>query len=223
MKTTQKLICLLAVLCSTVTFAQENREVSKEEKLWMDYMTPGKAHKELAMSDGMWTEDMLMWMAPNTEPMKSTATVMNKMIMGGRYQQGTHRGTFMGMPFEGMSLVGYDNAKQTYVSTWVDNMGTGMMLMEGTWNEDLKGIEFKGMGVDPEVGKDVPMRQIYVIRDADTHVMEMFKPGKDGNEFKCMEITMKRKKMQQPDAVKEAPIKPAPPKTAPPKQPAPKK
>ncbi|MBK9333372.1 MAG: DUF1579 family protein [Ignavibacteria bacterium] len=30
--------------------------------------------------------------------------------MGGRYQQGKHTGDMMGMPFEGMSLLGYDNA-----------------------------------------------------------------------------------------------------------------
>jgi hypothetical protein len=35
------------------------------------------------------------------------------------------------MPFEGISTLGYDNAKKTFFSTWIDNMGTGMMVMEG--------------------------------------------------------------------------------------------
>lgn len=27
------------------------------------------------------------------------------------------------MPFEGISTLGYDNAKKTFFSTWIDNMG----------------------------------------------------------------------------------------------------
>lgn len=34
------------------------------------------------------------------------------MIFGGRYQLSNYKGNFMGMPFEGMSIMGYDNAKK---------------------------------------------------------------------------------------------------------------
>jgi hypothetical protein len=221
MKTTQKLICMLAVLCSTATFAQEKKEMPSEmEKAWMEYMTPGKTHKELASAEGMWTEDLVMWMTPDAPPMKNTATVINKMIMGGRYQQGTHRGTFDGMPFEGMSIVGFDNAKQSYVSTWIDNMGTGLMYMEGKWNEDLKGVEFKGMSVDPMTGKDMPVREIYRVESPDKHMLEMYMTTAEGKEYKSMEITMMRKKMSNPAPIKDAPVKPSPTKNPPPKQPA---
>jgi hypothetical protein len=40
--------------------------------------------------------------------------------------------------------MGYDNAKKKFVSTWIDNMGTGMMTAEGEWNPSKKSIEFKG-------------------------------------------------------------------------------
>ncbi len=36
----------------------------------------------------------------------------------------------MGMPFEGMGIDGYDNLAKQYVSTWVDNMGTGIMNID---------------------------------------------------------------------------------------------
>jgi hypothetical protein len=32
--------------------------------------------------------------------------------------------------------------QKNYVSTWVDNMGTGIMYLEGKWRDDIKGIEF---------------------------------------------------------------------------------
>ena len=55
-------------------------------KAWMAYMTPGEMHQMLAKDDGEWNEEITMWMAPGAPPSKSTATAVNKMIMGGRYQ-----------------------------------------------------------------------------------------------------------------------------------------
>ena len=31
--------------------------------------------------------------------------------------------------FKGMSIDAYDNVKQKFVSTWIDNMGTGVMMI----------------------------------------------------------------------------------------------
>ena len=51
--------------------------------------------------------------------------------LGGRYVIGKFAGTMMGQPFEGMSTMGYDNAKKMFTSTWVDNMGTGIVHYDG--------------------------------------------------------------------------------------------
>ena len=164
------------------------------EKAWMEYMTPGTSHQLLAKGDGEWTGEMTMWMAPDAPPMKSTTTNTNKMIMGGRYQVSTHKGDFMGQPFEGISTTGYDNAKKMFVSSWVDNMGTGMMNMEGTWDEATKTISFKGRIICPGNGKECDVRETYKIVDDNTHVMEMYGPDmKTGKEYKNMVITFKRK------------------------------
>lgn len=31
-----------------------------------------------------------------------------------------------------MSLLAYDNARKLFISTWIENVGTGMMVLEGT-------------------------------------------------------------------------------------------
>ncbi len=162
------------------------------QQAWMTYMTPGDIHKMLAESDGEWNEDITMWMAPGAPPTKSTATAVNKMIMGGRYQQSMHTGNFNGMPFEGMSLLGYDNAKKVFMSSWVDNMGTGIMQMEGTWDPNTKTINFSGSTIDPMTGKEMKVRETYKIVDKNTHMMEMFMT-QDGKESKSMEIKFTRK------------------------------
>jgi hypothetical protein len=170
----------------------KNASMEAGEKAWMEYMTPGMAHQMLAKSDGEWQEEITMWMAPNTEPMKNTATATNKMILDGRYQQSIHKGTFNGMPFEGIGLTGFDNAKKVYMSTWIDNMGTGIMYSEGKWDDAKKMIEFKGSGIDPMTGKEMKVRQTLKIVDDNTHMMEMFS-YQDGKEFKTMEIKLTRK------------------------------
>jgi hypothetical protein len=162
-------------------------------KAWQAYMTPGKFHQMMAKDDGSWNEEITMWMDPSAPPSKSTATAENKMIMGGRYQESVHKGNFDGMPFEGRSILGYDNARKMYVSSWIDNMGTGIMYMEGKWDDKLKGIVFKGKSVDPMTGKEMMVREVFRIIDDNTQVLEMY-DNKMGKEMKTMEIKFTRNK-----------------------------
>lgn len=164
-------------------------------KSMMEYGTPGQQQAMLAKADGNWTGETTMWMAPDAPPMKSTGTSFNKMIMGGRYQQSTFKGNFMGQPFEGTSTTGYDNAKKVFVSSWIDNMGTGIMNMEGPWDEASKSISFKGKVICPANGKECDMRETFRMIDDNTQVMEMYGPDmKTGKEYKNMEIKFTRKK-----------------------------
>lgn len=163
-------------------------------KAWMDYATPGSMHSMLAKDDGTWTVETTMWMSPDAPPSKSTGVATNKMIMGGRYQQSTFKGNFDGMPFEGISTLAYDNAKKIFVNTWIDNMGTGIMSMEGTYDSANNQINFNGKSTDPTTGKDCVIRQTFKVVDENTQHMEMFATYPGGKEYKTMELTYKRKK-----------------------------
>jgi hypothetical protein len=186
----------VASATTTNTEAKPEAEPDSATKMknWQAYMTPGEAHKMMAAMEGEWTGDITMWMKPGAEPMKSTATAVNKMIMGGRYQLSTHKGDFGGMPFEGQSTLAYDNAKKTYISTWIDNMGTGIMVMEGTYDSTTKTTTTKGRMVNPENFKEMDVRETYQIIDENTHMMSMYCNGYDGKEYKNMEIKFTRKK-----------------------------
>jgi hypothetical protein len=163
-------------------------------KNWEMCMTPGKEHAMLAKSNGTWTTEVTTWMDPAKPPMTSKGTTVNKMILGGRYQESTNSGSMMGMPFEGKGTTGYDNAKKVFVSTWVDNMGTGIMTMEGPWDEASKSITMKGKSMDPMTMKEQDYKEIFKIIDDNTQMMEMYGPGPDGKENKMMEIKYTRKK-----------------------------
>lgn len=180
---------------STATEAWKPVDSATANKAWMDYATPGDMQKMLAKSDGMWIGETTIWMEDGGKPMTSKSEATNKMVFDGRYQVSEHKGNFMGMPFEGMSITGYDNAKKKFVSNWIDNMGTGIMHTEGDWNASKKSIEFNGKMTDPSrPGKDCDVREVYTFVD-DTHqTMEMYGPdSKTGKEFKTMEIKFTKK------------------------------
>lgn len=163
-------------------------------KNWQAYMTPGDPHKMMASWDGEWEGEVTMWMAPDAPPTKSTGKTINRMVLGGRYQLSETSGDFGGMPLEGMGTLAYDNHKQQYVSTWIDNFGTGVMTLEGSWDEASKTITFTGKMMDPSLNKEVDVKETYRVIDNDHHVMTMYAQGADGKEFKTMEINFTRKK-----------------------------
>ena len=165
------------------------------EKAWKESMTLGEPHKMLAKSAGTWTGDVTMWMANGAPPMKSTSTTVNTMIYGGLYQQSKHKGNMMGAPFEGMSITGYDNTKKEYFSTWIDNMGSGILVSTGQWDNATKTLNLSGTMKNPANGLDCTMREVFKTVDDNNQILEMYGPDpQTGKEFKTMEIKYTRKK-----------------------------
>jgi Protein of unknown function (DUF1579) len=178
-----------------VVVAAPAKEMNQDEmmKAWTNYMTPTEVHKMIAQSDGEWTGEVMHWMTPDAPATSSKCKCTNRMTMGGRYQISEYSGEFMGMPFEGMNILGFDNAKKVFMTTWIDNMGTGVMNMQGPWNEKTRSMSLKGTMVDPMTGKDTEAKETFTIVDDNTQVMQMFAPRPDGKGmFKTMEIKFKR-------------------------------
>ncbi|MBK7444965.1 MAG: DUF1579 domain-containing protein [Ignavibacteria bacterium] len=182
---------LLAVFILTISsniFAQ----TEAEQKAWMEYMAVSPVHEMLAKSNGEWNQEITFWMDETSPPMSMNATCTNKMILGGRYQESLTSGSMMGMPFEGISTLAYDNFKKMYYTTWIDNMGTGIMYMSGKSDASGKVINFTGTQFDPLAGKDLDARQVFTVIDDNNQKIEMF-ITKDGKEMKTMEIKFSRK------------------------------
>jgi hypothetical protein len=142
---------------------------------------------------GTWDTKVTSWMVPGADPISGTGWSENKWILGGRFVESTFKGDFMGMPFEGRGVTGYDNVKKQYFGTWIDNMGTGMMTSVGTGGSGNT-MTFDGTYADPMTGKDTICKEKITMVDADHHNMEMWMPGPDGKLYKAMEIAYTRKK-----------------------------
>ncbi len=194
-------VCLLVAASA---FGQDKPPVgtsgsmTAEEKAMMDAMvkaaTPGANHQLLSSVAGDWTFKSRMWMNPSAPPSESAGTVSYTTLLGGRYVEGLYRGEMMGMPFEGHGLMGYDNLAGQFQSTWVDNMGTAIMLMTGQYDEAAKTLTYKGEMCDVmDPAKKVPVRQVVRLVSPDSHVMEWYET-RNGKETKMMEISYSRAK-----------------------------
>lgn len=168
-------------------------EVPAEMQQYLDMMAPGEEHKVLAPLVGTWSATTQYWTARDAAPQESKASARRRLILGGRYVQEDFRGTFMGVPFQGMSITGYDKLKKAYVSTWVDNFGTGILFQTGKVKEDGKTIIYTGEALDPQTGKNMKYHNVIRFEGKDKQVMQMFHEGPDGNEWKVMEITYTRR------------------------------
>lgn len=164
-------------------------------KAWTDYMTPGEMHKWMAQSSGTWTGDINTYMDP-ASPTKSKASATVKMMYNGLYQVSDYTGNMMGQPFEGHGILAYDNAKQQFVNTWIDNMGSGVVYMTGQYDPKTKTLHLKGTQSDPMTKKDAFIRQEVHFLNDNTQMMTMYGPGADGKEMKMMDIKMIRAQKQ---------------------------
>lgn len=186
----RKILLAAILLFTAFTFSHAQNDPMKA---WQDFMTPGPMHKWLAGQVGTWDGDVSQWLDPSAPPMKAQATDVVTMTMNGLYQVGNFSSTMMGMPMTGQSTLGYDNAKKMFVLSWIDNLGSGIVFMTGTYDEATKTLELKGKQTDPMSGKDTDIRQVNKYIDDNTYIMTMYGVGMDGKEMKFMEGTFKRK------------------------------
>ena len=167
----------------------------KDMQACMQAATPGSQHDHLKKLVGVWSGKTTMWMAPNTEPMKSECTNTITAMMDGRYVKCEMAGDMPGMgPFNGFGISGFDNVSQKYQSTWVDNCSTGIMNGTGDLSADGKTMTWKYNYYCPVTKKPAVMREIQKITGENAFTMEMYaNEPKSGVEYKMMEIQFTRK------------------------------
>ncbi|HEV8069591.1 MAG TPA: DUF1579 family protein [Planctomycetaceae bacterium] len=90
-------------------------------------------------------------------------------LSGGRWLVTDFDGTFMGAPFIGHEVIGYDPVAKKYVLNWVDSMATSFATGEGLYNSQTKTLTLTVTGRDDSTGKMTTWRQVDIWKDADHH------------------------------------------------------
>jgi hypothetical protein len=160
-------------------------------KKWQECMTPGEMHKWMASMNGKWTTEGKFWMDEKAPPTESKGTCENKMVLNGLYQESVHKSMMMGMPFEGHGTLAYDNHRKVFISTWIDNMGSSIMVLEGAFDDASKTLTLTGAWDDPIKGK-MDIKQTCKVIDDKTQMMEMW-GIQGGKEMKWMEMKLTKK------------------------------
>lgn len=161
-------------------------------ELWKKMAQPGEPHKLFASLAGSWTTTTKEWMEPGKPPTESTGTAEMKMLLDGRFLYQEFTGNMMGQPFSGIGIDAYDNMTRKYVTAWMDTMGTGIFMMEGTASADGKTITLRGSQPEPGGGK-MSHRAVWKIVDHNTQTFDMYGTHHGGKEMKVLEITYSRK------------------------------
>lgn len=170
-----------------------------EQMMELAKLTEG--HEQLAELAGNWSYVVRFWVDPSQPPNESKGTATRKAIMDGRFFTVETTGE-MEMPgaggkmqkfkFKGMALEGYDNVKKKFWHTWIDNMVTGIMVMEGEYDPATKTYTYSGV-MEGLPGMKQQIREVVKVVDKNKHVFEMFE-DRGGQQIRTMEIIYTRRK-----------------------------
>ena len=170
-------------------------------KQMMELAKLNENHKLLKDSVGTWSYTVKMWMNgdPSSKPEESRGIAKRTAIMDGRFvvmdvagrmQMPGADGKMKSMTFKGHGLEGYDNVKKKFVGTWMDNMGTGIMMSEGDYDPATKTFTYNSE-MEPMPGMKTAVREVLKMTDKNHMTFEWYE-NRGGQEVKTMEINYTR-------------------------------
>ena len=170
-------------------------------KQMMELAKLNENHKLLKDSVGTWSYTVKMWMNgdPSSKPEESRGIAKRTAIMDGRFvvmdvagrmQMPGADGKMKSMTFKGHGLEGYDNVKKKFVGTWMDNMGTGIMMSEGDYDPATKTFTYNSE-MEPMPGMKTAVREVLKMTDKNHMTFEWYE-NRGGQEVKTMEINYAR-------------------------------
>jgi hypothetical protein len=110
------------------------------EKMMAEWAAPAQQHKDMAWMAGDW-ELTAKFEYPGMPASNEKGTMKSRMILGDRFLQTQMDMTYMGKPFRGVGMAGYDKGKGRYIQTWADNMNTSIMMMTGQMDGERLVVE----------------------------------------------------------------------------------
>lgn len=150
---------------------------------------PGPLHRRLAPLVGDWKLTLRWRAAPEQEWRESAGRAARAWILGGRYLEERVSSEWMGQPFEGRGLLGYDALREEYTSVWMDDRSTWPRIGSGPAGADPRVLTTSGTVGDPVSGDRAAwFRSVLRITSDDEHVHELWSKDASGTEFKALEM-----------------------------------
>jgi len=180
-----------ATLCATLGLtAQDPKEAAAMPPEVLARMEPGPMHKKLEPLIGKYQMTGKWRMAPDKPWEEVTADVERKWILDGRFVEETVHSEWMGQPFEGKALMGYDNVREQFTMIWVGNMSTG--TDSSTGKLDGAKLVFEGTNSDPMTGDKNRWSKMVVDLGNPQQICKGYCKDAAGKEFQMMEMSFAR-------------------------------
>lgn len=168
--------------------AEESEALRQQRVAQVQERMVGPMHRFLIDWSGNWREEIKIWNQPNEEPLVSNAVRDGRLFAEGRFLTCNTIGQIGHNPLMAQTVYGFDNSKMKFVKVYYDNLGTSILVLEGTINNENTQIEFTGTTDDPITRRPIKIRQVLNMKDPMRVVLEVFMEQHEGKELKTMEI-----------------------------------
>lgn len=155
-------------------------------------------HRRFESLAGAFDAEVRFFMGPG-EPVVSTGTMVNQLILDGRFLRQEFQGDLPTgvdprmQPFSGQGFLGYNSVDKRYESAWIDNASTLIQVESGQVDAAGREWNFYSSMTNPQSGGAMEKRSILTLRDENNHSMEIWFREPDGPEIRTMEIRYSRR------------------------------
>lgn len=155
-------------------------------------MMPAEAHKNLEKYAGKFDVEISMVMNDGAAPVVIMVKSTNKMILGGRFLEMTQMGDMMGMSYQAISTMGFNNTDKNFNLTTITNMGTGTLYVTGPHDPLTNTAELRGILSNPVNEQMIEVRQVFHFLNEDQMMIENFDKEEGSEERKTIEYKFTR-------------------------------
>lgn len=183
-----KKILVVIVLIFNGTFMH-----AQTQDPWTEYMTPSDVHTLLSKFVGSFQMEIAMSMGEGKDPTVITVHSDNSMLLGGRFLEMKQKGVMMGMDYQSITTIGFNNTDKKMALTTMTNMGTGTLSLVGEWNEKTKSGTLFGPLTNPVTKDTILVKQIISFINDNTILIESYdkegeKPEKKTVQYKFIRM-----------------------------------
>ncbi|WP_194776250.1 DUF1579 family protein [Pararhodonellum marinum] len=183
----KNVLLLILVIFSVNPIEAQNQDP------WTEYMTPSGMHDMLKKYVGEFQMEISMDMGEGFDQSKIPVDSHHLMLLGGRYLELKQTGNMMGMEYESITIMGFNNSDKSFALTTITNMGTGTLSLFGDWDEETNSANVSGQLTNPMTKGRINVRQTISFVDADTILIESFDQEGNSKEKKTVEYRLMRK------------------------------
>ena len=139
---------------------------------------PSKEHALLRRFVGEWEAKL----AREGEPGERAGFETGRLVLGGYWLVLELRGLYVGRPYEGHGLLGYDPKKRKYVGVWAGSAAAGLSVVEGEADPSGRTLT---MWIDfphPRTGRIVKERMVHEFVGPSRRTLTFYGRDEDGEE-----------------------------------------